>query len=207
MPLLGHKRLNSRKVVETRQHLSVSAVRTAVAALHALRDHSAVRVVFFSLPPHAAVRARSDIVWMEHAVFLLVPLRGNVRVQRRKIVFTGQRLPSGADRTARAEGRPRIHRRAPRMAFWTAPPDFAPCAGDHLIRGQRLVLRCVPVFRNYRILSRERVFLRQYVLSRAVRTTAALRPRLDGGAVGVAFRASPPDELVAAESHIIRREW
>ena len=111
MPLLGDQRLNGREVVESRQHLSVGAVRTAVAALHALRNHRTIGVAFFASPPHTAIRARGDIVWMEHAVFLLVPLRGNVRVQRRKIVFTGQRLPSGADRTARAEGRPRIHRR------------------------------------------------------------------------------------------------
>ena len=141
---------------------------------------------------------------MEHAVFLLVPLRGNVRVQRRKIVFTGQRLPSGADRTARAEGRPRIHRRAPRMAFWAAPPDFAPCAGDHLRRQKRHVFCRIPFFLDRRILSRERVFLRQYVLSRAVRTTAALRPRFHGGTVGMPFRASPPDDLVAAGRHVLR---
>ena len=113
MPLLGDQRRSGREIVEPRQHLSVGAVGTAVAALHALRDHGVVGMASLASPPHTAVRARGDIVWMEHAVFLLVPLRGNVGVQRRKIVFTGQRLPSGADRTARAEGRPRIHRRAP----------------------------------------------------------------------------------------------
>ena len=141
---------------------------------------------------------------MEHAVFLLVPLRGNVRVQRRKIVFTGQRLPSGADRTARAEGRPRIHRRAPRMAFRTAPPDFAPCAGDHLRRQKRHVFCRIPFFRDRRILSRKGGFLWQDVLSRTVRTPTALHTRLHGGAVGVAVLAAPPDELVAAGRNVLR---
>ena len=55
VPLLGHKRLNSRKVVEPRQHLSVGAVRAAVAALHALRNHGALGMAFFASPPDAAV--------------------------------------------------------------------------------------------------------------------------------------------------------
>ena len=204
MPLFGDQRRCGRKVVEPRQHLSVRAVGTAVAALHALRDHSAVRVPLFALPPHTAVRARSDIAWMKRTVFLLVPLRGNVRVQRRKIVFTGQHLPSGADRTARTEGRPRKDCCTPRMAFRTAPPDFAPCAGDHLRRQKRHVFCRIPFFRDRRILSRKGGFLGQDILPRAVRTPAALRPRLDGGTVGVAFRTAPPDELVAAGRHVLR---
>lgn len=143
---------------------------------------------------------------MKRTVFLLVPLRGNVGIQRRKIVFTGQRLPSGADRTARAEDSSRKNCCAPRMAFWAAPPDFAPCAGDHLRRQKRHVFCRIPFFRDQRILSRKGGFLWQDVLSRAVWTTAALHPRLDGRTVGMPFRASPPDELVAAGRHVLWRQ-
>ena len=143
---------------------------------------------------------------MEHAVFLLVPLRGNVRVQRRKIIFACKCLSSGADRTARAEGRPRKDCCTPRMAFWAAPPDLALRAGDHLRRQKRHVFCRVPFFRDRRILSRKGGFLWQDVLSRTVWTTAALHPCFHSGTVGMAFRAAPPDELVAAGRHVLRRQ-
>ena len=98
------------------------------------------------------------------------------------------------------------HCRAPRMAVRTAPPDFAPCAGDHLRRQKRHVFCRIPFFRDRRILSRKGGFLWQDVLSRTVRTPTALHPRLDGRTVGMPFRTAPPDELVAAGRHILRRQ-
>ena len=204
VPLLGDQRLNGREIIEPRQHLSVGAVRAAVAALHALRDHGAVGVPLFASPPHTAVRARGDAARSKRTVFLLVPLRGNVGVQRREVVFAGQRLPAGADRTARAEGGPRKDCCTPRVAFWTAPPDFAPCAGDHLRRQKRHVFCRIPFFRDRWVLGCERGFLGQDILPRAVRTPAALHARLDGGTVGMPFRTAPPDELVAAGRDILR---
>ena len=141
---------------------------------------------------------------MKCTVFLLVPLRGNVRIQRCEVVFTCKCLSSGADRAPRTERSAGEHCRTPRMAVWAAPPDFAPCARDHLRRQKRPVFCRIPFFRDRRILSRERVFLRQYALSRAVGATAALHPRLHGGAVGVAVLAAPPDELVAAGRNVLR---
>ena len=80
VPLLGNQRLDRREVVEPLQHFSVGAVGAAIAALHALRDHSTIGVALFASPPHAAVRAHGDIAWMGRSVFCLVPLRGNVWV-------------------------------------------------------------------------------------------------------------------------------
>ena len=55
VPLLGDQRRCGHKIVEPRQHLSVGAVRTAVTALHALRNHGAVGMALFASPPDAAV--------------------------------------------------------------------------------------------------------------------------------------------------------
>ena len=43
VPLFGDERLNGREIIEPRQHLSVGAVRAAVAPLHALRRLSRLR--------------------------------------------------------------------------------------------------------------------------------------------------------------------
>ena len=177
------------------------------AALHALRDHSTVGVPLFASPPHTAVRARGDIAWMKRTVFLLVPLRGNVRVQRCEVVFACERLPSGADRTARAEGRPRIHRRAPRMAFRTAPPDELVAAGRHILRRQRRVLLDVPLCREQRKLLHQAALFRRNLAPCAVGATCALATGVDHRLPRVTAWAGPPDLFVAAKSHIIRREW
>lgn len=118
---------------------------------------------------------------MEHAVFLLVPLRGNVRVQRRKIVFTGQRLPSGADRTAHAEGRPRIHRRAPRMPFRASPPDELVAAGRHVLRRQGCVLLNVPLCREQRKLLHQAALFRRNLAPCAVGAACALAAGVNHG--------------------------
>ena len=116
---------------------------------------------------------------MKRTVFLLVPLRGNVRVQRCEVVFACERLPSGADRTARAEGRPRIHRRAPRMAFRTAPPDELVAAGRHILRRQRRVLLDVPLCREQRKLLHQAALFRRNLAPCAVGATCALATGVD----------------------------
>ena len=90
------------------------------------------------------------------------------------------------------------------MAFRAEPPDFALRAGDHLRRQKRHVFCRIPFFRDRRILSRKGRFLWQDVLSRTVRTTAALHPRFHGRTVGMPFRTAPPDELLAAGRHVLR---
>ena len=74
MPLLGNERLDGREVVETRQHLAVRAVGTAVAPLHALRDDGPVGVAVLAAPPDDLVAAGRDVLRRQRCVLLAVPL-------------------------------------------------------------------------------------------------------------------------------------
>ena len=59
-------------------------------------------MAMLAAPPDALVRARDDILRRQFAVMFDIPLRGNFRVGRSKVVLTREHGPVGADGTTAA---------------------------------------------------------------------------------------------------------
>ena len=144
VPFLCHRRLERCEVIEPCQHLAVRAVGAAAAALRPVRDHSAVGVSLFALPPDAPVGVWGYGLRRQAAVFLRVPLRCQLRKDRRKIVFAGDHFPTGANRTFCPVPYSGNGRCLPAVAFFTPPPYFPVCSRQYLLGGQRRVFFRVP---------------------------------------------------------------
>ena len=128
VPFLCHRRVERCEVIEARQHLSVGAVRAATAALRPVRDHSTVGVSLFALPPDAPVGVWGYGLRRQAAVFLRIPLRRQLRKDRRKIVFTGDHFFPGANRTFCPVPYSGNSRCLPAMVFFAPPPYFPVCS-------------------------------------------------------------------------------
>lgn len=96
-------------------------------------------------PSDEDLRARGDVARRKRAVFLAVPLRGDIGIECAKIVEAGQDLSPCAVRTAAPLGA-HMHRRLPRMAVFTRPPDFFLAAVGNGVRRERKIARFVPLF-------------------------------------------------------------
>ena len=144
VPFLCHRRVERCEVIEPRQRLAVRAVGAATAALRPVRYHSTVGVSLFAPPPDAPVGVWGDVLRRQTAVFLRVPLRRQLRKDRRKIVFTGNHFFPGANRTFCPVPYSGNGRSLPAVTFFTPPPYFPVGSRQYLLRGQRCVFFHVP---------------------------------------------------------------
>lgn len=93
------------------------------------------------------------------------------------------------------------------MAFRAAPPDELVAAGRHVLRRQGCVLLNVPLCREQRKLIHQAALFGRNLAARAIGTAGPGASGVDHRLPRVTAWAGPPDSFVAAESHIIRREW
>ena len=98
----------------------------------------------------------------------------------------------------------RIDDGLPGVAVFALPPDFAPAAGEDLIRGEGRIFGWVPFGGSARIFCGEIVEAWEHLGIGAVWTAAvALGAAGDGGLILVAFVADPPDFFVAGGSDLL----
>ena len=98
----------------------------------------------------------------------------------------------------------RIDDGLPSVAVFALPPDFAPAAGEDLIRGEGRIFGWVPFGGYARIFCGEIVETWEHLGIGAVRAAAAsLGAAGDGGLILVAFVADPPDFFVAGGSDLL----
>ena len=98
----------------------------------------------------------------------------------------------------------RIDNGLPRVAVFALPPNFAPTAGEDLIRGEGRVFGWVPFGGYARIFCGEIVEAREHLGIGAVWAAAiALGAAGDGGLILVAFVADPPDFFVAGGGDLL----
>lgn len=126
-------------------HLSGADGAAALLRAGARIDDGFPHVSHGALPPDLFVAAGRDHLRCQRAVERRVPLRGHAGTERFQIVEAGQDLSPCAVRTAAPLGA-HMHRRLPRMAVFTRPPDFFLAAVGNGVRRERKIARFVPFF-------------------------------------------------------------
>ena len=132
------------EVVIPGEHFGVGAVWAAAVPLGAAGDGGLVLMAFVADPPDFFVAGGGDVLWGEAAVFLWVPLAGDVWILAGEVVFAGDDLFACADwatAAAAAAGDGCLIG----VALGTDPPDFAPTAGDNVGWGEGAVFGWMPL--------------------------------------------------------------
>ena len=146
-------------------HGTTTLLRSGTGKHHRLPD-----VARGTLPPDPLVAAGSDHLRSQNAVELRMPLGGQLRVGRGKVVEPRQHLAVGAVRTVAGLLHPGGDHRAVLVALPTLPPDPAVAAWRDLRRCERAVFRRVPLGRNVRVPGQQVVFPPHDLLARANRS-------------------------------------
>lgn len=100
---------------------------------------------FSAFPPYPLVTSRRYHFWSQTAVQRAIPLRGDFRMKRSKIIETSQNAPSCAVWAGGAFHGSCRYNRLPFMSARTAPPDFFVAERGDLIRLQTAVALCIPL--------------------------------------------------------------
>ena len=100
IPLGGDLGADRCQVVESRQHPPPGAVWAAAQPRRPGCNGSFPRVPLLTAPPDRAVAERRYVGGPQAPVFFRVPLGGNARGQRGKVVFSRRNRPAGTDGTA-----------------------------------------------------------------------------------------------------------
>ena len=205
MPFGGYARIFCGKIVEAKEHLGIGAVWAAAASLGAAGDGGLILVAFIADPPDFFVAGESNLLWGKGAILGWVPLGCNGWILAGEVVLAGDDHFAGADGAtaaidAGADGG------APLVAFIADPPDFAPAAGQDVMRGEAAILRWVPLTGELGIVGGEVVFAAQECAVAANWAAGAGNTAFDLGAPHVSMLTLPPDETVAAGEHVGRGE-
>ena len=201
MPLFGDGRIARGQIVEAGKHSFVGAVGTATVALGATGDYGLILVPLIAAPPDFAIAGGSDVVRRQRSVFRRMPLAGDVGILAGQVIFAGDNFFTDADGTATARGAG-CNRSLIVMPMRTAPPDFAPAAGNDVIGRQWSVLRWVPLAGNFGILAGEVVVAALHALVGANGTAGAIDTRFYLCSPFVAVVTLPPHESMAAGQDI-----
>ena len=133
-------------------------------------------VAFFAAPPDLPDAAFAHLTGCQCAVAVIIPFLCDVRVQRRKVVESGENPLAGAIGAPIAFVAPGIDGRLPFVSPVTSPPDLPGRPGDDILRRQPVVLRRVPLTRKLRVRRRQIIVFGEQLLVGAVGTSVALRP-------------------------------
>ena len=95
-------------------------------------------------PPHCFLGAVYDLIRCERSIFLRMPLRGNIRNGRGKVIKTSEHFSTCAIRAVKASQRSIGNQHLVRMPLCTAPPCAAPASARHIGWSKRSVLFGVP---------------------------------------------------------------
>ena len=141
VPLARQLRRDVRQRILSRRHEPARADRTPAAG-HAGADLRPPGVPLFAPPPHKAVAARGKVGRRARRVFWQVPLRGQLRIERREVVA----LPDLFARAVGAAGAlgPRVDCRLPCVSVRASPPHRRMAAVCDRFRRQRQVAHRVP---------------------------------------------------------------
>lgn len=162
-------------------------------------------MAFFAAPPDFFVAGWGDFVWRECAVFAGMPLSGNGWIKRSQVVEPCQHFFAGADWAATAvdtAGNAGLVV----VAFLTAPPHFAPGAGDDVGRGKSAVFSRVPFLRQVGIAALQVVGAVLHFFVAADGAAGAVDPCFDLCPPFVALAAAPPGHVVTAWQHVVGRK-
>ncbi len=194
------------QIVESPQQLSACAIRALGALFRPAENQCAPLMALIAPPPGIAIAVWRNLVRTKRTVFFAVPLCGNLREVRRKVIHAGNDLLAGADRaTAVFSGSCRNHG-PPFMAVGTLPPDLFRTAGSDIFRRQSLILRRMPLGSQLRACGCKIIFSQQHDLVGADRTACTFRARLHDSLPFMAAAALPPSLLSAAGIHYLRRQ-
>ena len=144
VPLQRNFRELAGQIVFAGEHGFAGTHGAAAAGAGAGADPGLPFVAVFAAPPDLPPGTGRDLRGRQSAVFQRVPLSGQVRISRSKIVHTRQHHPVGTDGTA-APADPGVHLGLPAVAIGTEPPDLPAAAAAHIRRRQAAVADRVPL--------------------------------------------------------------
>lgn len=205
VPFFGDGWVEGSEVVVADKHFFIGTIRASAAAHGAAGDDCLVIVAFFAAPPDFFIGCRGDLCRGEGAVFFRMPLGGDGRVEGGKVVVARQHFFAGTDRAAAAvdaAGNAGLVV----VAFLTAPPHFAPGAGDDVGRGKSAVFSRVPFLRQVGIAALQVVGAVLHFFVAADGAAGAVDPCFHLCPPFVALAAAPPSHVVAAWQHVVRRK-
>lgn len=101
-------------------------------------------MAFAALPPYLTLCPGHHIRGTECAVFGGMPLSGEFRVYRRKIVYAGNEQTSGTDGATGSQSAG-LDGRLPTVAFFASPPDLLMAAIGDVIRRQHPIILTIPL--------------------------------------------------------------
>ena len=205
VPLARYLGIEGGEVVIPGEHFGVGAVWAAAVPLGAAGDGGLVFMAFVADPPDFFVAGGGDVLWGEAAVFLWMPLAGYVWVLACEVVLAGDDFFACTDGAAAAVDAG-ADGGAPLVAFVADPPDFAPAAGQDVMRGEATILCWVPLAGEVWVMGGEVVIAGEDVAVGADGTACTADTGFDLGAPFVAIGAKPPHELVAAGENVGRGE-
>ena len=153
-------------------------------------------------PPHPLMASRRHHLRRQAAVQRIVPLDGDLRTDRCKIVEAGQNAPSRAVGTAGVFRAPCSDDSLPFVTKGTPPPNLPVAEGSNLIWCQTAVALRVPLRSKPRKERRQIILAGHHGFSRADRALGTSVPAQDAGPPGMAFPAFPPNISFTSRQHI-----
>ena len=193
------------EVVIPGEHFGVGTVWAAAVPLGAAGDGGLVFMAFVADPPDFFVAGGGDVLGGEAAVFLWVPLAGNVWILTGEVVLAGDNFFACTDGAAAAADAG-ADGSLPFVTFVADPPDFSMRAGQDVMRGEAAILCWVPLAGEIGVMGGEVVIAGEDVAVSADGTACTADTGFDLSAPFVAVGAKPPNEAMAAREHVRRGE-
>lgn len=157
---------------------------------------------FSAFPPYPLVTSRRYHFRGQTAVQRAVPLRGDFRMKRSKIIETSQNTTPCAVRKARILHDPCGNNGLPFMAKCASPPNPLVAEGGYLIRLQAAIALCVPFCGEARKACCQIILTGHHGFSKANRTSCTSASAQDACPPRMAFITFPPDASFASCQHI-----
>ena len=153
---------------------------------------------FSAFPPYPLVTSRRYHFWSQTAVQRAIPLRGDFRMKRSKIIETGQDAPSCAVWAPGVFYSSCSNDGLPFMAKCTSPPDLPVAEGSDLIRSQTSVALRIPLCGDVWKERRQIILAGHHGLPSANRASHASASAQNACPPRMASIAFPPDASFAS---------
>ena len=210
MPLGGNFRISGRQTLTAGLDLPAAAMRT-VCTMVTITDDGLPLVSVFTEPPVFFCALNAYHRGRNVTIFGRVPLCGQGRIYREKVIFTGEQAVDKrrvAIRTAAALVAAE-DRGLPFVALRALPPKHFAVAGTYLRRGKVSVFNWMPLGSNFRIHGEKIIFAGDQAVEAwwvAAWATGASFAIDNTGLPFMTFRALPPNNFIAAGSNGLRCE-
>ena len=155
-------------------------------------------MAFSAFPPYPLVTSRRYHFWSQTAVQRAIPLRGDFRMKRSKIIETGQNAPARTIWAGGAFHGSGCNYCLPFMSKRTSPPDLFVAEGSDLIRSQTSVALRIPLCGDVWKERRQIILAGHHGLPSANRASRASASAQNACPPRMASIAFPPDASFAS---------